>query len=379
MPSDGGDRASEPRPSKPRAASPRRQVLSGLLVAAAIVGFVVFVIPEIAGLGPTLRRLRGGDLRWLGLGVALEAVSIAGDIALFRGVFARRDNRIGWRISTEITLAGAAATKLLATAGAGGIALTVWALGAAGMSSAAIGGGMVCYEILTYAVYMAALAIGGLGLWTGLFSGRAPVGLTLVPALFGMAVIIVVISMLFAAGPAERHLRRRAAASKGRVQSWLRRAAALPRSLQGGLRAAIAMVRRRDPSVLGAIVAWGFDIGALWASFRAFGHSPPAAVLVMGYYVGTLANTLPLPGGIGGVEGGMIGSFLAFGVDGSLAVLAVLAYRTISYWLPTIPGAIAYLRLRRQVSDWRASDRSIDVGPGAGGAAHEHGARPAAA
>jgi len=71
-------------------------------------------------------------------------------------------------------------------------------------------------------------------------------------------------------------------------------------------------------------------------------------VTVMGYYVGTLANVLPLPGRIGGVEGGMIGSFLAFGVEKSLAVIAVLGYRTISYWLPTIPGAIAYWRLRRQ-------------------------------
>jgi lysylphosphatidylglycerol synthase-like protein len=85
-------------------------------------------------------------------------------------------------------------------------------------------------------------------------------------------------------------------------------------------------------------------------------EDPP---LVMGYYVGTLANTLPLPGGIGGVEGGMIGSFLAFGVNGSLAVLAVLGYRTISYWLPTLPGAIAYIRLRRGVAGHRdASGRS---------------------
>ena len=114
------------------------------------------------------------------------------------------------------------------------------------------------------------------------------------------------------------------------------------------------MIRRRDPALLGVLAAWGFDIAALWASFRAFGHSPPGGVLVMGYYVGTLANTLPLPGGIGGVEGGMIGAFLAFGVNASLAVLAVLAYRTISYWLPTLPGAAAYVRLRRTVSGWRS-------------------------
>jgi uncharacterized protein (TIRG00374 family) len=197
---------------------------------------------------------------------------------------------------------------------------------------------------------MGALAIGGLGLWFGVFAGRAPIWLTLVPALFGLAVIAIVVSMLFLDEPAERFLLRRADASRGRLKRWWRRAAALPRSLQGALRAALSMLRRRDPSLIGALVGWAFDIGALWASFHAFGHPPTPAVLVMGYYVGTLGNTLPLPGGIGGVEGGMIGSFLVFGVNGSLAVLAVLGYRTISYWLPTLPGVIAYFRLRHGVA-----------------------------
>jgi uncharacterized protein (TIRG00374 family) len=126
---------------------------------------------------------------------------------------------------------------------------------------------------------------------------------------------------------------------------------------------AIAMLKRRDPWLLGALADWGFDIAVLWASFRAFGHSPPGAVIVMGYYVGTLGNVLPLPGGIGGVEGGMIGSFLAFGVQKSLAVIAVLGYRTISYWLPTFPGAIAYWRLRREFrqSGGSATARRPDV------------------
>jgi uncharacterized protein (TIRG00374 family) len=321
-----------------------------VLGAVVVGGFVYFVVPRFAGLGATLRRLRAGDVWWLALGALLEAISIAGQVALFRGVFSRPANRVGWRISAETTLAGGVATKLVATAGAGGIALTVWALRGVGVPATEVATGMVCYEIITYAVYMGALAIGGLGLWFGAFAGPAPVWLTLVPALFGVAVIAIVVSMLFIDEPAERSLLRRAAASHGRVERWWQRAAALPRSLQGGLHAALAMVRRRDPSLIGALVGWGFDIGALWASFHAFGHPPPPAQLVMGYYVGTLGNTLPLPGGIGGVEGGMIGSFLAFGVNGSLAVLAVLGYRTISYWLPTIPGVIAYFRLRRGVA-----------------------------
>lgn len=361
--------APEQRPTQPGFLRRHRRAALAVLGAVLLAGFVYYVVPQIAGLGSTLARLRGGDSWWLALGVLLEVISYLGEITLLRGVFSRPGRRMGWHTSCQITLAGGAATKILATAGAGGIALTVWALRAYGMPAAEVAGGMVCYEILTYGVYMSALAIGGFGLWFGVFSGPAPLGLTLVPALFGSAVITIVVSMLFFDEPAERFLLRRAGGAHGRLERWLRRAAALPRSLQSGLRAAIAMLRRRDPSALGAIVGWGFDIGTLWASFQAFGHAPPVAVLVMGYYVGTLANTLPLPGGIGGVEGGMIGSFLAFGVNGSLAVLAVLAYRTISYWLPTVPGVIAYARLRRQVSareadHVRTRDATIPVADG---------------
>ena len=87
--------------------------------------------------------------------------------------------------------------------------------------------------------------------------------------------------------------------------------------------------------------------------FHAFGTPPPFTVIWMAYFVGMLGNLLPLPGGIGGVEGGMIGAFAAFGVSLDLAVLAVLSYRAISFWLPTIPGAVAYFQLRRTVARWR--------------------------
>ena len=106
--------------------------------------------------------------------------------------------------------------------------------------------------------------------------------------------------------------------------------------------------------MLGAVAWWGFDIATLWASFNAFGAAPPFAVIVMAYFLGMFGNLLPLPGGIGGVDGGMIGAFLAFGVSGSLAVVAVLVYRGFAFWLPTIPGAIAYFQLRRRVHGWTA-------------------------
>ena len=78
----------------------------------------------------------------------------------------------------------------------------------------------------------------------------------------------------------------------------------------------------------------------------------------MAYFVGMLGNLLPLPGGIGGVDGGMIGAFAGFGVDSGLAIVAVLVYRGFAFWLPTIPGAIAYLQLRRTVARWSSEERA---------------------
>jgi putative heme transporter len=328
-----------------------RRVLSTAFGALVAIAFFYYVVPRLVGLGPTLKLLRHGDIWWLALGVVLEAFSLFGGIVLFRGVFVRPENRIGWQASYRITMAGTAATKIVATAGAGGIALTVWALHGYGLAGAEIANGMVCFEVLTYAVYMAAIALAGYGLWLGIFSGQAPIALTLLPAIIATAVILIVLSMLLADGPAERFLKRRAERSTGRAARWWRRAATLPRSIRAGLTAAVEMIKRRDRSLLGALADWGFDIAVLWVSFRAFGPSPPGAVIVMSYYLGTLGNALPLPGGIGGVEAGMIGAFVAFGVSARLAVLAVLAYRTISYWLPTIPGAVAYWRLAREFKE----------------------------
>jgi uncharacterized protein (TIRG00374 family) len=340
-----------------------RRVLTSAIGALVAIAFFYYVVPRLVGLGPTLKLLRRGDFWWLALGVVFEAISLFGGIVLFRGVYGRPDNRIGWRASYLITMAGTATTKIVATAGAGGIALTVWALHGYGLSGADVASGIVCYELLTYAVYMGAIAVVGYGLWLGVFSGPAPVALTLVPAVMATAVILIVLSMQLVNGPSERFLKRRAQRSSGRAAGWWRRAAALPRTIRTGLARAIDMVKRRDRAVLGALAVWGFDIAVLWASFRAFGPSPPGAVIVMSYYLGTLGNALPLPGGIGGVEAGMIGAFVAFGVPARLAVLAVLAYRTISYWLPTIPGAIAYWRLVREFRQSPSSGNSSDKSP----------------
>ena len=329
----------------------KRSIAIGVLVGT-IVGFVYFVLPEISGLRGTLHRLGDADPAWIGLAAVVEILSLAGYVLLFRTVFSCHGTRVGWRESAQITLAGTVASKLFAAAGAGGVALTVWALNAAGLRPRTIARRMIAFELLLYSVFAGALLVVGIGLRTGAFAGVAPWTLTVVPAVIAGAAIAITFSLrAFPAGLELRIVAWRQSAH--RATRLVSRLATAPQAVRDATSIVLDLIRRRELGILGALAYWAFDIAALWASLHAFGNPPPPATIVMAYYIGQLANVIPLPGGVGGVEGGTIGALIAFGAPASLAILGVLAYRVISFWLPTLPGAIAYLRLRGTVARWR--------------------------
>lgn len=350
--------AGRPQDEAPPAFRPTRRsaLLFGLFVLVAA-GFLYFGLPRLAGLGQTWDRLRSGDQWWLGVGVVLELCSFLGYVWLFRTVFVRGGTRIDWRSSYQITMAGVAATRLFAAGGAGGIALTAWALRRAGMEPRTVACRMVAFNVLLYTVYALTLVVGGLGLYLGLFNGGGSFAITVVPAVFGAVAFVIAYTTALVPEDVERRLARRSA-GQGRVARLLARLAAAPASVASGVRNAVGLVRDGELGVLGAIAWWAFDIATLWACFHAFGHDPPPIVVIaVAYFVGMLGNLLPLPGGVGGVDGGMIGAFVAFDVDFGYAAVAVLAYRGLAFWLPTIPGIVAYVQLRRTVSAWRGDGR----------------------
>jgi uncharacterized protein (TIRG00374 family) len=329
----------------------QRAIALGIFVISAV-GFLYFVLPKLAGLRQTWDRIGRGSPGWLVVAALFELASFGGYVALFRTVFVRRHrSQIDWRASYEITMAGLAATRLFASAGAGGVALTAWALRRSGMDRRAVAAGMVTFMTVLYGVFMAALVVFGLGLRTGIFPGGGSFALTVVPAIFGGGVITLAVLLARLPGRVERQIEAvsRRTSRGATFRRWL---LTLPTLIGDGVRGALAIVRSRDPLALGAVAWWGFDIATLWASFHAFGAAPPFTVLVMAYFLGMFGNLLPLPGGIGGVDGGMIGALIAFGVPDSLSVVAVLVYRGFAFWLPTIPGAVAYFQLRRRVHQW---------------------------
>jgi putative heme transporter len=346
--------AADPRRRSPqkRSGRSRRRLTWLLLLATVAVGIGLYVgLPQIAGVKDTWGRLSSGHPAWLTAALILEIASYGAYVYAFHGLFARVGSRIGWRESYEISLAGVAATRVLAAAGAGGIALTAWALNRSGRERRELVGEITTFYVCLYATFMAALVLVGVGLRSGVLSGPAPFGLTVVPALFGGFVITG--ALLTAKLPRDLDARVRGRFhGEGRTVLWLARAAGWSGAIAAGVRGAVALLRRRDTGFLGALGWWAFDVGVLWACFHAFGQPPSAGVLVMAYFTGMLGNVLPLPGGLGGVEGGMIGALIGFGVDDGLAVTAVLSYRAFAYWLPIVPGMLAYLRLRRTVKAW---------------------------
>jgi uncharacterized membrane protein YbhN (UPF0104 family) len=321
----------------PRLQVTRRRLVAFAAFLAAALAFLYVILPQIGGVRHTWNRLGEGDVRWIAVALVVEVISMASYIAIFQGVHVPPGSRIRLRHSYQITMAGLAATRLFAAGGAGGVAVTAWSLRRSGMEGKEVAERMIAFLVLLYGFYLAALIVCGVGLYTGLFGGAHPFAITIVPAIVGAVGLAVMLAV---------------AALPDGVERRLRRLAGGPASVAAGVRFALRKLRSPDLAMIGVVTWWGFNIAVLYASFRAFGAAPPTAVLVQAYFVGMLANLLPLPGGIGVVDGGMIGAFAAFGVAPGLAVPAVLVYRLFAFWLPSIPGAVAYFQLRRTVSRW---------------------------
>ena len=270
-------------------------------------------------------------------------------------VGSRATPRLGVRASAYITLGGAGATRLLPTAGVGGAALTLWSLRRAGLGTRGATSTLLSFLVLQYAVFLGALVVAG-GLLALGISGHAPLGVSAVPA--GAAALAIVTALVFAARrPAPAAALASGASRATRVRGRLRDA----RGVVGtGVRDAIALLRSGDLRLLGAPAYWAFDAAVLWAMLEAFGAAPSFAVVVLAYFVGQVGNTLPIPGA---VSGGMAGVLIACGVPADLAVVSVLAYRSIAIWLPAPIGLAALRPLRRTVAAWAREDERPPPSP----------------
>jgi uncharacterized membrane protein YbhN (UPF0104 family) len=319
----------------PEELAPRR-LLRRLLQVIALVGVLVLVVVLAPGLGEVRQRLEDAAPGWLAVAVALEALSCGSYLLMFRPVFCRR---MSWRTSAQIAWSELAVGSLVPASGAGGLALGAWILHRGGMPAERIARRSVAFFLIKSSVNFVAVAALGTLMAVGLVGPERSLLLTALPA----AVSVVLIALVLAIPRLGPGSDPRPDASK------LRRAAvAARRALVAGTAEAVEILRSRDlPVVAGAIGYWAFDNAVLWATFHAFGADVPISVIMMGYLIGQLGGLLPLPGGVGGIDGGLIGTLIVYGAPAAPTAAAVLAYRVILFWLPLIGGAIAFMFLRR--------------------------------
>jgi uncharacterized protein (TIRG00374 family) len=323
-----------------------RHLLVRVAEVTAVIAVVGVAITALPGLDEVRGRLQGVDRVWIVALVVAESASCGGYVLVFRSTFC---SQMSWGLSYDIAMAELAANSLLPAGGAGGLALGVWALRQAGMPTGHIARRTVAFFIVTSAANFFAVVLVGIGVFVGIVAGRGSVALTLVPAL------IAALGMLLV-GFSPRLLRalgqRGAGADPGR---WLGRARRVLRSGLGaaadGVEEAIALLRAHSLGVVvGSFAYMAFDIAALGFGFAAIGPAPTFGVLVLGYLIGQLGNLIPIPGGIGGTEGALVGMFALYGVSVSDATAAVLAYRLFQLLVPAVLGVPAFVVLRHRLT-----------------------------
>jgi uncharacterized membrane protein YbhN (UPF0104 family) len=315
-----------------------RTLLRRALQAIGALGVLGAIVVLAPGLGEVRDRLTEAEPGWLVLATALEGLSFASYVLMFGPIFCTGLSR---RRSWQIGGAELAMGSLVPASGAGGLALGAWILHRGGMDGARIARRSVAFFLIKSGVNFLAVAVIGAALAVGLLGPDLSLWLTAVPAA-AATLVIGAVALLPRLGPG---------AALGPDASRVRRGVRHARTaVIDGSGEAIKILRSGDFHVLaGSFGYWAFDNAVLWATFHAFGLSPPLTVILMGYLIGQLGGLLPIPGGIGGIDGGLIGTLIVYGAPAAGTAAAVLAYRVILFWLPLLLGGFAFATLRKDM------------------------------
>ena len=311
----------------------------------ALVGAAALAYLVIAHGGQFVRAIdRALHASWhlVMIAALLEAASVGGYVLLLHRMVASANPHLRLRDSYDMTLGGAAATRLLPTAGLGGAAVTVWALRARGVRANELTERLLSFLLVLYAVYLSALLAAGAVVASGWVRATDGLAVGVLGAATAIAVAAAVVVLFAVPSPVADALDR-AGRRRGRLGSLSRWLLAQLPALRASLRRGGHELRRPHPALLGAVAYWAFDVGVLTAMLHAFGVRLPLAAIVLAYFLGTMCNVLPVPGSL---SGGLAGCLIVLGSPAGAAIAAVLAYRALAVWLPAIPGIASLARLR---------------------------------
>lgn len=303
-----------------------RNAVVWVVVAAGLVVALLLAVPDLRSVG---RRITHMDTRWLAVAVVLELVSCLGYVAVVRLVFPTVPPTLARRLAWAELAFGAA----LPVGGIGSLAFGAWVLRREGMGARELAERSSVLFLLTSAVNVIVLIVVGLGLGIGLLPGPDRATLGFLPAAIGAVILVGILLLCRPAARLAPHVRPGFATFLS--------------SLSGTIAETRRLALRPSRGLLGAFAYLLGDIGVLWACTRGLGNGVPIAAVVLAYQLGLLATWLPIPGGVGVLEGGIIGMLLLYGAPAATAAAAVLVYHALMFWIRVVPGSIAFFTLQR--------------------------------
>lgn len=311
----------------------RRQLLI-LAVAVGATLAVILLIGQAAHLPDLVNRLRAATPGWLVVCALGETLAYAGYTAAYQVMAALSGGpRIPSKVLVRVVGLSFGAYSVATTIG--GLSVDFWALREAGEPAAQASARVIGLETMKWAVLSVGTCLAAVAVLVGVghhVPWPAPVAwLVVVPACFAGGLWF----------SDEKRRDRFIAATGGPLRRALG-VAVIALMYVRDLMAAPGRVRWR--ALAGAMVFWVGDILCAWAALRAFGVQLGLAPLIVGYSTGYASMTLPLPGGgAGSVDAAMTGGFVLAGAPLGAALLAAVAFRIFTFWLPMFVALLAVL------------------------------------
>jgi uncharacterized protein (TIRG00374 family) len=322
-----------------------RRVGNGVMVVGLAVGVYV-LLPRLGGLSRDAAELRHARPGFVVAAVAAQAVSLACYALLYRRVLASLGARVPFWLTARVTLASFLVSHVTPFGSAAGTALNVSTLETEGVAVSTTGEAIALTSLVST---VALIVLFGTGLVATAGRHLSHTYLVIAGAALALVVSVLVLALVVGAHPdIAARAGRRVAGLARRVRSSVDPDKVAQTSKRLALLARSALTGRAFLASFG--FAWAdllFDLLSLDLMFVAVRYQPGFGPLAVAYSAANFASALPItPGGLGVAEVTLVAITAGFGAPRPTAVLAVLGYRLVNYWLPLLPGAVAYLRLR---------------------------------
>lgn len=328
--------------SRRRKPSPlRRLTISSIKVLAVILIIEYLLVPQLAGARKTLSLIQHLNFAYVGLALIAEVAALVSYAYLTMSVLPKQSLDL-WSIF-RIDMSSLALSHVTPAGTAGGTGLSIRLLVTKGIRA-------------TDAAF--AIAVQGIGsavvlnliFWLALiisipFWGFNAIYLT--ATIVGILLFALVSVLIIAFTRGERRFTR----------IVVRLFSKLPYLNEAIIESTLQRISQRirdlaaDPPLLKraltwAVANWIFDATSLWIFLAAYGHFVNIDALLVSYGIANILAVIPItPAGLGVVEAALTTSLVGFGTPRGVAILGVISYRLINFWLPIPGGALAYLSL----------------------------------